>query len=77
MTEHTTLAPIELTDAELVAVSGGIAQSSRVVLFGGNVSVSGGIVTVADVLVGVIPQVANHISVNVDVGNIGNVKVSV
>jgi len=29
------------------------------------------------VLVGVIPQVANHINVNVDVGNIGNVKVSV
>jgi hypothetical protein len=71
MTEHPILAPIELTDAELDAVSGGqdtsqsIRQSAEVLQQGGNVSAFNALVVVAvEAQVAVIPQVANNINVS-------------
>jgi hypothetical protein len=72
MTEHPIPAPIELTDAELDAVSGGnrgtsqsIRQSAEASLRGGNVTTSGaGIVAVVEPLVAVIVQVGNNIDVS-------------
>jgi hypothetical protein len=70
---HPILAPIELTDAELDAVSGGhnrgasqnIRQSAEASLHGGNVATFGaGIVAVVEPLVAVIVQVGNNIAVN-------------
>jgi hypothetical protein len=71
MTEHPILAPIELTDAELDAVSGGqgtsqsIRQSAEVSLRGGNVSAFNALVVVAvDAQVAAIVQVGNNINVS-------------
>jgi hypothetical protein len=71
MTEHPILAPIELTDAELDAVSGGqdtsqsIRQSAAVSLRGGNVSAFNALVVVAvDAQVAAIVQVGNNINVS-------------
>jgi hypothetical protein len=71
MTEHPILAPIELTDAELDAVSGGqgtsqsIHQSAEVSLRGGNVSAFNALVVASvDAQVAVIAQVGNNINVS-------------
>ena len=71
MTEHTILAPIELTDAELDAVSGGkgtsqsIRQSIEASLRGGTVPASGAHLVPVDVpLVAVAVQVGNNINVS-------------
>ena len=68
MTEHPILAPIELTDAELDAVSGGfqnIQQSAQIGLRGGNVSAFNALVVAAvEAQIAVVAQVGNNINVS-------------
>jgi hypothetical protein len=71
MTEHTILAPIELTDTELDAVSGGsfqtnvavaaIVQVQKVTFNGQKIGIA------VETAVGVIVQVGNNINVDVNV----------
>jgi hypothetical protein len=71
MAEHPILAPIELTDAELDAVSGGatsqnIHQSAEIGLRGGNVSAFNALVVAAvEAQIAVVAQVGNNINVSV------------
>jgi hypothetical protein len=70
MTEHPILAPIELTDAELDAVSGGVTsqnihQSAEIGLRGGNVSAFNALVVAAvEAQIVVVNQIGNNISVH-------------